>query len=912
MVTQRLARKLELKPDEMRRALSLGIILAGVTSSYTLTKTVRDAFFLAELPASVLPYVYLGVGVLTTAVSVLFARITHRRTHWEALAAVALVAAISLAVFGQLFRFPARWVPIAFYLWVNVYGLILVSQFWLFANSVSHPREARRTFSLIGAGGILGGLVGGLIAAPLAHLWTLPSLLNVAAVLQALVVLLVRVGSGQVGEAEATEAAPAHTTDAMRHPYVRWLALSAVCSVVVTGVLDYQFKVQIQRRYPSSAELASFLGVFYTLTNLAAIALQALGTRWMVQRVGAAWAASLLPAGLGLGAAFTIALPGFSSVAVSRLWDQVTRLSVNRSVSELFYFPLEPGLRRKAKALIGAGLERLGDGFAGLLILVAGFAAGAAGFTAGASTRTLAIVVAALLAVWILAWLRVSRGYVTELGQNLRRMNLGTQQSRVSLREASLLREMERLLHSPYERIVIHGVDLLEENFPEEVETNLEALLAHGSPRVRSRALQFVRARRIERFREEVAALIHDPDGEVQVEALSTHCALEGTDPFDSIQEYLASTDARVRAAAILCVTEHAPCESEGRVRSTLERLMREGTPAERVTVAEALARRGPCELHDLLTPLLADPDLAVRRAALRSAGRAQRRAHIPVIIEALGQRPTEEAARAALILLGERVIGTLGDYLSDASVPIEIRYAIPRALGEIRTQESVNALFRCRERSDYKLAYRALKAANHIRSSGVPVEFPRALVTEDIEHDVRTHLFALVHYRSCPMGSGPLSAERLLCVTLNERMEQALNRVFRRLALLYPPQNILAAYQGVVSGHARLRGNAIEYLENALAPEHRGLVLPLVDDTGDAGRLRLAEQRYGLRRGGLDETLEAILGSDDAWLRACALYVAGARKEKRLLPLVQSNLNTLNALVRETASWAAVAIAAG
>ena len=63
----------------------------------------------------------------------------------------------------------------------------------------------------------------------------------------------------------------------------------------------------------------------------------------------------------------------------------------------------------------------------------------------------------------------------------------------------------------------------------------------------------------------------------------------------------------------------------------------------------------------------------------------------------------------------------------------------------------------------------------------------------------------------------------------------------------------------------------------------------------------------------GTDEyALGQILQSDDTWLRACSLYVVGARKERALLPLVESNLSTVNGLVRETASWARLAMAAG
>jgi hypothetical protein len=86
--------------------------------------------------------------------------------------------------------------------------------------------------------------------------------------------------------------------------------------------------------------------------------------------------------------------------------------------------------------------------------------------------------------------------------------------------------------------------------------------------------------------------------------------------------------------------------------------------------------------------------------------------------------------------------------------------------------------------------------------------------------------------------------------------------------------------------------------------------VLPLVDDSGDAARLRLADQGYGFRPGRFEDTLAALLQSDDSWLRACALFVVGRRKEQALMPLVEINLATVNALVRETASWARLALA--
>jgi AAA family ATP:ADP antiporter len=918
-----LAQRLQLEYDESCRALTLGTVLFGLIAAYTLVKTARDAFFLTALPAQILPYLYLGVGALTAVASTLFGRMTRRWAVWETLAVSSLVAGISLVLFVPLLGLGQRWVPLVLYLWVNVYGLLLVAQFWSFANNVSHAREAKRTFGVIGVGGILGGLAGGLLAAPLVRIWAgatparesgsgadLPPLLLAAAV--AHVAVAARVWSASRRECTGlSEPIPqpdggdGRVGHPLRHSYVRWLALATLCSVMVATLLDFQFKVELQRRFTSSVTIASFLGLFYTATNLAALTLQVFGTRWMIQRLGAAWSAAWLPAGLAAGAGATLLSPGLVPVVFSRLWDQVMRLSLNKSAGELFYFPLEPGLRRRAKAFIEAGVERLGDGLAGLVIL--GVLA-----VAGVGVRALAGVVLVVALVWVMAWLRVRRGYVSELGVNLKRLSLDPQQARISLREAAVLEQMTRLLDSPYERLVVQGMNMIEENVPEQLDEALERLLVHRSPQVRARALQLAGERRIERLRERIASLLHDEDPEVRVQALSAHSALAGDDPLEPMREFLHAENQGLRTAAILSVVERAPVSREARVRAELERLLRDGTPADREAVADALGRRPPpCELHDLLDALLRSGESRVRRAALRSAGIAQRRAHVTLLIEALGDRDTQQAAREGLARLGDRVVGTLGDWLADPSVAAPIRHAIPRALGDIHTQESVNALFRVRERGDVTLAHRVIKGLNRIRASGVPVRFPRATVTEDIDADVRAFFFAWVNYRVCPLGKSR-SAERLLYVALNERMDQALNRIFRRLALLYPALEILAAYQGVVSESSRLRGDALEYLENALAPDHRVLVMPLVDDGGDEARLQVAERRYGLRSVGFEQTLEAVLQSEDSWLRACALYVVGSRRERTLLPLVESNLSTLDGLVRETASWARLAIVTG
>src|SRR5690349_1495000 len=74
---QRIRRRLLPEARELRDALWLGSILFAITGSYTLVKIARDTLFLSVLPARMLPFVYLVVGVLTLGVSIAYGRLTQ-------------------------------------------------------------------------------------------------------------------------------------------------------------------------------------------------------------------------------------------------------------------------------------------------------------------------------------------------------------------------------------------------------------------------------------------------------------------------------------------------------------------------------------------------------------------------------------------------------------------------------------------------------------------------------------------------------------------------------------------------------------------------------------------------------------------------------------------------------------------
>src|SRR5258705_3482466 len=64
-----LRRLLDIRPEERRLTAIAFLVLFGILAAHTLLETARDALFLARLPASQLPWMYLAIAAAAFAMS---------------------------------------------------------------------------------------------------------------------------------------------------------------------------------------------------------------------------------------------------------------------------------------------------------------------------------------------------------------------------------------------------------------------------------------------------------------------------------------------------------------------------------------------------------------------------------------------------------------------------------------------------------------------------------------------------------------------------------------------------------------------------------------------------------------------------------------------------------------------------
>jgi ATP/ADP translocase/HEAT repeat protein len=126
-----------------------------------LLKPLRDSLFLSGRGAEELPLVFMLTTVAVVPVAVMHTRFARSLHVGRLVDGVSLFLAASLLGVHWLIGAEGTWSTYVLYAWVSIYGLLVTSQFWLFANTIFAASQAKRVFTVLSVGAILGAVSGG-------------------------------------------------------------------------------------------------------------------------------------------------------------------------------------------------------------------------------------------------------------------------------------------------------------------------------------------------------------------------------------------------------------------------------------------------------------------------------------------------------------------------------------------------------------------------------------------------------------------------------------------------------------------------------------------------------------------------------------------------------------------------------
>ena len=305
-------RFVQVRPGEGRKVLLTFLYFFLIITAYYVIKPVSHSLVLGELGSRMVPYVDLICAILMGPIVTLFARLVDR-TPKPQLVSRSFWAVIGvLLVFWKLLAWRTPWIAGAFYVWVAIFSVLIVTLFWLVANDLYHPREAKRLFGFIGSGGILGGIVGSSLAAAGAHLVGTEHLLLLSTVLLVLCWMVVERLWRLAPERAAAEGQPSHPARQdtflgdikgfaklmTQSRYLLLLIALVALNKIIATLIYYQLNPFIEQTFPTDDARTAFTGMFFGGLNVVAFIVQFFFTSWILRRWGLGVALLALPLGL--------------------------------------------------------------------------------------------------------------------------------------------------------------------------------------------------------------------------------------------------------------------------------------------------------------------------------------------------------------------------------------------------------------------------------------------------------------------------------------------------------------------------------------------------------------------------------------------------------------------------------------
>jgi AAA family ATP:ADP antiporter len=608
----------------------------------------------------------------------------------------------------------------------------------------------------------------------------------------------------------------------------------------------------------------------------------------------------VLPISVMLGSAGLLIWGTLLSAILLRGSDQVFRYSLDKSAVELLYLPLPHSLKLRAKWFIDTVIWRLGDGLAGVAVLI--FAT-----YLRVPARQVTWVALLLIGAWLVSVSVTGKQYIATLKESISQHRLNADQvSAMTLdRSTADLLSSKILVSDPEE--ILYALSLFEVERQRAVHPVIRGLLSHPAPTVRQKAISLLSAAGDKSVLSSIEPLLKDPDHSVRTEAMLYLVHHAHVDPLTLLAELGDCADFSVRSAVAAYLARPGEAQSLETAHQILNEMASqsgEDCQRTRLEVASLLGEL-PDSFDPLLATLLRDPANLVVREAIRSVGALQKFSLAPALMELLSNQELSGDAAQALAKFGDPIVRALGEHLADASRHIATRGAIPPILVNIGTPAAAQTLQANLLETNTALRFQVISALNKIQQVHPEIEIDKQLLETVLVAEIMGHYRSYQILESLP---GPGEVHEPVLRALGESIRQELERIFRLLGLLYPRLDLHSAYFGLQSSNPTVYDNALEFLENVLKSQLRGMLVPLLDGKVSLkDRAVIAERFVRTKVENREQAVAELVASDDPWLKSCGAYAIGSLGLLTLEGELNRCLEHADPLLRETARGAKI-----
>ena len=385
----------EIGAGEGATALLLMSNVFILLTAYYIIKPVREALILGESGAEIKSYASAGQAALFLIIIPLYGALARRVNRVWLINGVIAIFIANLLLFFALGTLGFSF-GVVFYLWAGLFNVMLIAQFWAFANDIYTQAKGERLFGILGIGAAVGAIFGAFLAGlifepvgPYRMMLLSASLLGISMILtnwthhreSGLI-------SGESAPMEKRVEAPKLGSSGgfqliLNSRYLLMIALLVFISncVNTTGefILGKTVAAEAEATVLESGNTAddavtNYIGQFYSdfffWVNLCGAIFQMFFVSRIMQRFGTGRALLFLPV-LAMGAYSLLALiPILGLIRIAKIAENSADYSIQNTARHALFLPTSREAKYKAKAAVDTFFWRAGDSLSGLLVYI--------------------------------------------------------------------------------------------------------------------------------------------------------------------------------------------------------------------------------------------------------------------------------------------------------------------------------------------------------------------------------------------------------------------------------------------------------------------------------------------------------------------------------------------------------------
>jgi AAA family ATP:ADP antiporter len=411
-----LRRVIEVRPAEVSALGWSWLYIFAVLSSYYIMRPIRDQMGVAG-GVDNLQWLFLGTLTAMLLLNVPFWYLVKTLPRARFIAITYRFFAANILLFAvALYWADAQqivWVGRAFFVWISVFNLFIVSVFWQLMVDIFSSEDGKRLFGFVAAGATIGAIVGSGVTASLARHVPVALLLIGAALLLEIAVFGVRRLSRQSAKLHTRPAEQAAETPiggnvlaGITHPfkssYLMNVSAFLLLFAITSTFLYFQQAGIVSRSFHDRGAQTAFFASIDLAVNVLTLLVQLFLTGRIVRSFGVGPTLAFLPALTIVGFGALALLPGIASLMTFQVLRRSSDYAIARPTREVLYTVVPREDRYKAKSFIDTVVYRAGD------------QVGAWSFTLlssrlGMGTKEIGLAAVILSAIWLVNGLWLGR-----------------------------------------------------------------------------------------------------------------------------------------------------------------------------------------------------------------------------------------------------------------------------------------------------------------------------------------------------------------------------------------------------------------------------------------------------------------------------------------------------------------------